>query len=391
MCRLCVRMFAATAIVFACGCVSQRISVVPMVNDVGVAVNTKYRYRLSCIYKGETAERVRIGGDFLDRCLPGVFGTGGIPVALRIQFTKYETPNAWLYMIGFLSCGTLPGLERKESTFDCSVELVDATDLNAQFELMIRNDLATSYTPLAFLFNNSDASIAGRRVFSNNAQGTIFGGLLYDELFNPVKLINHNPQFRQALAYAMAVKLKELEDSGKVDAMLKKHESKGQAAPKYNIVRLDKCSDGSYSFAIDVVGMAGDVESKVDAILGELAESIKEDYCDAFPDVPKSVPVVSVSNRKVEGARISGQAVVLTIVPVSLSYDANTRRGKLSVRFNKEQKAEAWKWICKNIGVLSRDKNIALVSGVIPPAAEFSITREQVKDGNVLEIEFKTE
>lgn len=34
---------------------------------------------------------------------------------------------------------------------------------------------------------------------------------------------------------------------------------------------------------------------------------------------------------------------------------------------------------------------IALTTGEIPPAAKFYLGREELKDGNVLEIEFKTE
>ena len=40
---------------------------------------------------------------------------------------------------------------------------------------------------------------------------------LYESDF--AKRIEHDDPLRQALAYAMAVKLKEMEDSGKIDAM----------------------------------------------------------------------------------------------------------------------------------------------------------------------------
>lgn len=37
------------------------------------------------------------------------------------------------------------------------------------------------------------------------------------------------------------------------------------------------------------------------------------------------------------------------------------------------------------------DKNIALTTGQLPPAATYYSLGESLKDGNVLEIEFKTE
>ena len=61
------------------------------------------------------------------------------------------------------------------------------------------------------------------------------------------------------------------------------------------------------------------------------------------------------------------------------------------MKVNANQYKEARKWIRKNIETLARDKNIALVTGELPPAAKFYLGREELKDGNVLEIEFRTE
>ena len=47
-------------------------------------------------------------------------------------------------------------------------------------------------------------------------------------------------------------------------------------------------------------------------------------------------------------------------------------------------------WMSYNIETLARDKNIALVTGQLPPAAKYYSLGEKV-DGNVMEIEFKTE
>jgi len=94
---------------------------------------------------------------------------------------------------------------------------------------------------------------------------------------------------------------------------------------------------------------------------------------------------------KLEDGRIVGSAVVLTITPVSLNYNANTRRGKLAVRYCAGQYEEARRWIIRNIETLARDKNIALVTGQLPPAATYYSLGETTKDGNILEIEFKTE
>ena len=90
------------------------------------------------------------------------------------------------------------------------------------------------------------------------------------------------------------------------------------------------------------------------------------------------------------GKMITGRAAVLTIKPTSLTYDANTRRGKMAVKFGVGQAEEARAWIHRNIKTLARDKNIALTTGQLPPEATYYPLGEKV-DGNVMEIEFKTE
>ncbi len=81
----------------------------------------------------------------------------------------------------------------------------------------------------------------------------------------------------------------------------------------------------------------------------------------------------------------------LGIVPLSLVYDEDGRRGKLVVKFNAAQAAEAREWIRTNFETLARGKDIPLTTGDIPPVARFHLGKEELKDGNILEIEFKTE
>ena len=44
-----------------------------------------------------------------------------------------------------------------------------------------------------------------------------------------------------------------------------------------------------------------------------------------------------------------------------------------------------------DIEQIACDKSITLAASKIPPAAKFYLGREELKDGNVLAIEFKTE
>jgi hypothetical protein len=147
-------------------------------------------------------------------------------------------------------------------------------------------------------------------------------------------------------------------------------------------------SDFAYAFTLEMNG-----EPSIEAffgIQGVFAREVLDVYMAEYPNADVSTLRVYVLPRLSHG-RIEGRAKVLTIKPLSLSYDAATRRGKLSVRFNDGQMESARAWIRKNVETLARDKNIALVTGEIPPAAKFYLGREELKDGNVLEIEFKTE
>lgn len=123
----------------------------------------------------------------------------------------------------------------------------------------------------------------------------------------------------------------------------------------------------------------------------EFRDAIKEDYAESFAGADAATLFVEFPEYRQQGNRIEGRAVVLTVSVARLEYTPNTRSGVLAVRIGANQFEEARRWIRKNIETLARDKNIALVTGEIPPAAKFYLGRETLKDGNILEIEFKTE
>lgn len=390
-CRYIGSMASITIALLANGCFSVRNSAVPMVDDIGTDVFTKYRYRLTCVYNGDNSEMLWFGDACMARYYPRVFATDGLPIALRIRFKTFTTPNTWAILLSLCSLEVIPAVQKRDSTFSCSVGLVDATDCNVTFDLVSRFESAFSFgVPTAFLLYNEEPTDAGHRVFFKTER-SICKGSSFMPSFDPEELMERDVQFQQGLAYAIAVKLKELEDSGRVDAMLNRKTARQSSVPPHNVIRFDRDSGGRYSFVIDMMQNPKDVNVAKDTVLKEFAKSVMEEYLDSFPNVDLASLSVAFTNVKVDGLRISGRAVVLTIKPIALVYDANIRRGKLSVRFNAGQLEEARTWILKNIETLARDKNIALVTGGIPPPAKFDVLSESLKDGNVIEIEFKTE
>ena len=160
----------------------------------------------------------------------------------------------------------------------------------------------------------------------------------------------------------------------------------------YNIISCEResGSDFAYRFVLELTGKDKSLRA-FRLVQKEFRQAVKEDYVESFPGVNKGSLFVEFPEYKLNNGKIEGRAVVLTISVTSLTYDPNTHNGKLAVKVNANQYEEARKWIRKNIETLARDKNIALTTGEIPPAAKFYLGREELKDGNVLEIEFKTE
>ena len=142
------------------------------------------------------------------------------------------------------------------------------------FEVVSRTESAMSvYAPTPLLFFNGDAMLEGKRVFSENAQGFIVENSNWST-FSGEDALKYDVQFRRAIAYAIAAKLKELESSGRIDAMLTKKSEHKPTAPAHNIISLDRDAgkDFAYSFMIE---MKNSLDKA--AVLDEFAKSLKEE------------------------------------------------------------------------------------------------------------------
>ncbi len=103
----------------------------------------------------------------------------------------------------------------------------------------------------------------------------------------------------------------------------------------------------------------------------------------------------NVEPRRVRRAQSNAVVAAQPDAPIvqvfSLDYDADTRHGKIVVKFAAGHYVDARRYVRSNVETLARDKNVALTTGQIPTAAKFYLGDETVKDGNVLEVEFETE
>ena len=404
---------------FCYGCWSFRKSVTISVNDIGENITTRHRYHLiAANIRAENPDKSLVEKRrILKEHFPNVFSDDGIPFVLNYDIASrnygrygWIHSRGWTEALAACTLGIFPKQECTGGIYAFKIEMAKDDFVRADFDMIRAVENAQGVLPTAFLALNGKPDVGDFRVYwkSKKAFGESEGNRLNldeysllsdynilmssinnDNITDPVKTDDQLSQF--AFAYGVAGKLKELEDSGAVDAMLKRLEAATSKAPPHRVVtfKREKEKEFAYRFVLETEKEVSTDEAEI--IFREFGELVKEDYAGTFPDTDEKSLFVEFMDKVVHGRRIEGRAAVLTMKPVLLSYDANTRRGKLSVRFNPGQYEEARAWARKNIETLARDKNIALVTGQIPPDAKYYSLGETVKDGNILEIEFKTE
>ena len=409
-----------------CGCQHVRTAAIVDVPGPSAAVQTKYRYSVRLRRNGSS-----YNGNLLFKLhQPYVFAEDGVPVDVvastikRESYGKSDAARTAQFLLYMCSCGLAPIFNGNDAEESVSISIPLAGDRPlGSLKVATQYDEAVSiFSPIALCLYRGEASFpqfgAGSScVFKNNRDG--IGGQFVQT------------RDSEALAYGIACRLKDMEDKGIVsDKIVMKHrlqqgeerQNKAAAARQQQMLREQKaaavrqqqnvvyvrqiqpqqttpakslCSFTRFTwdgdFAAVFSAKLNDVCSpdQYFAIDRNLEVLIREKYLREHPIADARLIQVYVRTN-LEDGKISGRAAVLTIAPVSLSYDANTRRGKLSVRFNAGQAEEARAWIRKNIETLARDKNIALTTGQPPPAATYYSLGERI-DGNVMEIEFRTE
>ncbi len=169
-------------------------------------------------------------------------------------------------------------------------------------------------------------------------------------------------------------------------------EKLAETRPLYNVVSCERApgSDFAYRFELDVIDDDKTMRT-VRRIQNDFRAAVKSMYMETSSYKRSNMLQVNFPEYRYRDGKITGMAEVLAINVTALEYDPTSRQGKMSAKIGADQLVEARAYIRKNIETLARDKNIALVTGEIPPPAKFYLGREELKDGNVLEIEFKTE
>lgn len=329
----------------------------------------------------------------LQHCQPDVFAPNGIPLQLRGRAFDIERLNA-TENITFLFSGwtffILPMYSYTSETRTFSV----LTERNQSLSPVIiknREEECLSWLlPTTPLF--SWIWMKWTAPDSENEWEVVHSvGFLWSSN------VKYPKEKEKALAYALAVRLKEFEDTGKDVAAILKDTSRidevtGKIAlPKYKLKDWHK-RDEAYLFNIDVSTRDVITAANINAIQKDFGRVVLDWFAADEPQVNRGDTHVAYSKFEYSEGRIEGEAVVLvlTLEVESSYYDSFTRRGKIAVRVKKNQYGMAREWLRHNIAEIARDKNIRLVDGVITDEATFYIGNEKYANG-VLEMEFKVE
>ena len=162
--------------------------------------------------------------------------------------------------------------------------------------------------------------------------------------------------------------------------------------PIYKMLSLQK-EEGcgyAYRFKLEMLDESGGRLNAYHRVQHEFRSMLLEEAARTF-DGDFSTLFVEFPAFNLKGKIVEGRAVVLTMKPLSLAYNPETRRGSISISLAANQFDVARRLVRKNIEALARNSNIVVENGQLPPAAKFYLGREEVKDGNVLEVEFMTE
>lgn len=161
----------------------------------------------------------------------------------------------------------------------------------------------------------------------------------------------------------------------------------------FQVVKLECAVGSDFSYRFELAKRDGGnlTISDWSDIRNAFMASIRAQYVAAHKDVNSRTLVVDFAEYVVAEGRIKGVAVVLTISPQSVAYDATTRKGRIAVKIGANQFEDVRRWMRKNIETIARDSNVAKEGDALPSGARFYIGREKLDDNGVFEMEFKTE
>ena len=382
--KKCCGVAAIFVAVYMAGCMHTHSIITVDADGKCEHIKTKYRYS---------------GLPSFEIWQPEVFGSNGIEIEIgKSVETLKEGGGGWTYILGALTIWTFPAVETVHEHATQSFRVVGTNALDVSVQSCVRVVSSIANNPLPWLVQNWGSGECRRngRTFACHAADCVASA-------------DYDLQER-AKAYALAVRLKELEDIGKIDdefvakVMFSQMSTRLGGTLKWmneqmhkrgiaeiDIAKFDSGPDRDFSYRF-VLSQTGRLQpAYFGAIREAFRSTVRSLYSMKHPDVnPRSLAVDFVE-YSVSNGQIQGKVEVLTLETESLIYDAATRKGRITVRVGVNQMDEARRWMRKNIGELVARSNVLIQGDEIPEGARLYSGNESLRENKLLEMEFKTE
>lgn len=328
---------AVIIIIGLTGCVFTRYTAIPQVDNKGASLSTKNRYRLETYkwHKGDSmvskedhiycASKLR---KTMESTFPNVFSSDGIPFTIVEGENTYSQGNIGTSLLNALvffgSCTVVPRILHDYYDIQFSLEMTDDEDVYGTVNVRYVNDIAASLAPIPmFCYTDAPDVASSKHCYYERKYGRNSGPDV-DWIKGTISLGTDVAQ--KALAYAVAVRLMELEKTGKLGGVAK-DESNGTDfdtilpttsidalvdKPLYKIDSFarDQKNRSLYRFTLTLSDEAqGDLRA-IRKIKHEFRSVIEEDYRESFPNVNGQPIQIDFSQFEVEGGKIRGEAAV---------------------------------------------------------------------------------
>lgn len=341
-------------------------------------IATKHKYclakPLAAVEKDLTKLNIMLTG-----CQPDVFALDGIPIEVReYQLARKNSAGQFSggeYLMSFFTLSLVP-LHSTAFEASYSYKLAVSEGDSDAFIVKSRKETCNSYFPTSYFMSSLVwDSMEGE---CEDERKCSFGILMGESPTYP----------RKSFAYALATRLKELENSG-VD-IAKAFAVK--PVPPYSVGAWRK-NGNRHDFAISLLDGSNRVsEEAMQLVKEDFAQKIIDSYLSDHPTVNPDGLRVAFSKYGVAKGRIAGSAeiIAMRLELESSYYDSYSRKGKIAFRVRKSQYETARNWARQHIAEIARDKNIRLVGEKLPASAEFYLGNEKYENG-ILEMEYTVE
>ena len=408
-----INLLMPLMLICASGCAHVHTTAAVDVKDMGEHIHTKYKYKignkpgvyeqamLASLFKdnglaSRLADRWRVDEQLMKdfaKWQPDVFDVEGIPITfLKEQVVKDgpgERKVGWSDVLSLVSCFVVPVIHASHVHETWPFRINGETGNRISLEACVYADVAWGWTPLRWLLCwwDRDTCHSGKRKFDSHVMNVGTDTFIDDE----VK--------KRAMAYGLAVRLKELEDSGQIgDNMavntIASHEiAKILSDTHLEIVQCENTTGKDFEYDFVLRNKGGGKLKLVDyeRIRSAFRAAIVNTYCMKHPEVNPRSLVTDFTKYTMGGECITGRVSVLTIEVNTVFYDAAKRTGWMSAKIGANQFEDVRRYIRNHIEELATRSNIVMEGDSLPKGAIFYTGDERLAENGLLEVEFKTE